>query len=234
MNLAPGFAVLAFSLCALPLGRVSGAGEEGRPFFGVRSRPLPPEVAAHAALEEGRGLLVDEVCPGSPAEAAGIRRHDILLEINGHPLLTCEQMQGVLGEIGRGGRARVTLRSRGETLEKHAVLGDLTEPTAVAAAESQTTPQMPQRRRVLIPSPAARTTPPDALSPFAVVPPQRLIRRDSTGEYVVTVENGRVTFTVTPSSGEGGHWVVDSPEQRARVPEAYREKLALMLPEHGR
>ncbi|HEX2235790.1 MAG TPA: trypsin-like peptidase domain-containing protein [Actinomycetota bacterium] len=44
-------------------------------------RPLPPRAAA--AIGRTRGVEVVEVVPGSPAERAGIRREDLIVEIGG-------------------------------------------------------------------------------------------------------------------------------------------------------
>jgi S1-C subfamily serine protease len=57
-------------------------------------RPLPPRAAA--ALGHDRGLGVIEVLPGSPAEVAGLRPGDIVVEANGRPVRDAGDLQRLL------------------------------------------------------------------------------------------------------------------------------------------
>jgi serine protease Do len=50
--------------------------------FGLQVEPLGAEAAARLGVPSGRGLLVTEVAPGSPADRAGLRRADVVLEVN--------------------------------------------------------------------------------------------------------------------------------------------------------
>jgi S1-C subfamily serine protease len=61
-------------------------GRVRRAYLGIAGgpRPLPPR-AAHA-MGRSRGVEVVEVVPGSPAEVAGIRHEDLIVEIGGAPV----------------------------------------------------------------------------------------------------------------------------------------------------
>jgi serine protease Do len=54
-------------------------GRVTRGWLGVGVQPLTPEIAAALGLESTRGALVSQVHPRSPAEAAGIRRGDVIV-----------------------------------------------------------------------------------------------------------------------------------------------------------
>jgi S1-C subfamily serine protease len=91
---------------------VSALMREGRfrrAFFGIAGgrRPLPPRVAQ--ALDRSSGLEVVEVIPGSPAARAGIRREDLLVDVDGAPIADAGDLQRLMvGEvIGRPVRVRV-------------------------------------------------------------------------------------------------------------------------------
>ncbi len=43
-------------------------------------------VRAQPALPDGQGVVVSEVVSGSPAEKAGVKKHDIVLELGGKPI----------------------------------------------------------------------------------------------------------------------------------------------------
>lgn len=54
--------------------------------FGVQVGPPDEALSAQLDLGKDEGLLVREVAEGSPAAKAGVRRHDILLRMNGKPV----------------------------------------------------------------------------------------------------------------------------------------------------
>ena len=49
--------------------------------FGVTVAPVEPVLAAHLGLEEGQGLLVITVAPGSPAATMGLQPYDLVLAV---------------------------------------------------------------------------------------------------------------------------------------------------------
>ena len=49
-------------------------------------RPLNPTLADQLDLPNDRGIVVNEVLPDSAAARAGIKPHDIVLEVNGQPI----------------------------------------------------------------------------------------------------------------------------------------------------
>lgn len=71
-------------------------------WIGLELGPLDPAVAAHVSLEEGQGLMVYEVLPGSPAEASGVQRFDILLSVAGMPLQDVVQLREQISEAKDG------------------------------------------------------------------------------------------------------------------------------------
>lgn len=54
--------------------------------FGFRVLPLTPEQSAELALQPGTGLLLYDAAVGSPAEKAGLRFLDVILEEDGQPV----------------------------------------------------------------------------------------------------------------------------------------------------
>ncbi|MFM2143199.1 MAG: hypothetical protein RLZZ476_1743, partial [Verrucomicrobiota bacterium] len=46
------------------------------PYIGVLTREVPEELRTQFSLLDGFGLLVEEVMPDSPAQAAGLKTHD--------------------------------------------------------------------------------------------------------------------------------------------------------------
>jgi serine protease Do len=81
-------------------------GHVRRAWVGIRVEPL-------AADEFGRyrGVKVSQVAPNSPADRAGIRLGDVLLEVNGKRMLTLLDYQGALIDMRAGDE--VSLRMDG-------------------------------------------------------------------------------------------------------------------------
>lgn len=63
------------------------------PTFGLKLANVPDVVYAQVPnLRQGRGLLVLQVTPDSPADRAGLSRYDILLSCDGNELLKPDQL----------------------------------------------------------------------------------------------------------------------------------------------
>jgi serine protease Do len=67
--------------------------------WGLRVAPLTPELAQRYDLTVREGVVVTEVAPGSPAESAGIRPGDAILEVNRQPVRTIEAFQQALARV---------------------------------------------------------------------------------------------------------------------------------------
>ena len=66
--------------------------------LGLTVQELTPEIAKHLGISESSGVLVSEVKAGSPAHRAGIRRGDVIKEIDRQPI---EDLQGYEREMAR-------------------------------------------------------------------------------------------------------------------------------------
>jgi len=91
------------------VGALMTEGRFRRAYLGIAggTRPLPPRVAA--TLQRTSGVEVVEVVSGSPAAQAGLRPEDLIVELNGVPVQTVDDIQRLMvGElIGAQVHARV-------------------------------------------------------------------------------------------------------------------------------
>ncbi len=53
-----------------------------REWFGLKVAPVTPDVAKELGLSKAEGVLVEGVDPGSTAQQAGLRKGDVILEVN--------------------------------------------------------------------------------------------------------------------------------------------------------
>src|SRR5437867_4879631 len=91
------------------VGALMTEGRFRRAYLGIAggTRPLPPRVASR--LRRSSGVEVVEVVDGSPAAQAGLRPEDLIVELNGVPVQTVDDIQRLMvGElIGAQVHARV-------------------------------------------------------------------------------------------------------------------------------
>jgi serine protease Do len=66
--------------------------------FGMRVQDLTPELADQLNLEEAEGVLVSGVDPAGPAGEAGVRRGDVIIEVNHREVKNTEELQAQLEE----------------------------------------------------------------------------------------------------------------------------------------
>ena len=92
----------------------------GRPTIGIMCFALTDGSAAFYGRD--RGIYVDGVTKGSPAEKAGLQRGDVILTANGQELITLEQFTLIRDETGVGGTMHLTVWRDGETFETNLIL----------------------------------------------------------------------------------------------------------------
>lgn len=85
--------------------------------LGVVVRPeIPAELRGYLGLEDGLGLMVDEVQPDMLAQRLGIERGDIVLQIGTQAIRGTADVQQALGDIAPGDKVEVKLLRRGKEL----------------------------------------------------------------------------------------------------------------------
>ncbi|HVI74835.1 MAG TPA: trypsin-like peptidase domain-containing protein [Anaeromyxobacteraceae bacterium] len=90
------------------LGGEEGEGGEGaqkpgaNDKLGIRIAPIPPKAASELGVQPDQGVLVVSVNPNGPAGTAGIRRNDVILEVNRQPVNKVEQVVGLIQQMKPG------------------------------------------------------------------------------------------------------------------------------------
>jgi serine protease Do len=79
-------------------------GKVTRGWLGIGIQPLTPELAKSFALSADEGILVNQVMPKSPAEAAGLKTGDLILSVDGKSVKDPRELQRIIAEteIGKG------------------------------------------------------------------------------------------------------------------------------------
>ena len=69
--------------------------------IGVVCLPAPEMIRSQLGLDEGTGLLVQQIQAGSPAEAGGLKKFDVLLYADDQQLSSVNDLTTVVNEIGQ-------------------------------------------------------------------------------------------------------------------------------------
>jgi serine protease Do len=83
--------------------------------FGVTVRKVTPEMADRLDLPQGKGVIVQDVKPGSFAEDVNLGRGDIILEVNKQPVNSEEEFAKVESSLKSGQDVVFLVRQRGST-----------------------------------------------------------------------------------------------------------------------
>jgi len=83
--------------------------------FGVTVRRLTPEMADRLEMPAGKGVIVQDVKPGSFAEDINLGRGDIILEINKQPVNSEEEFARIESSMKSGQDVVLLVRSRGSS-----------------------------------------------------------------------------------------------------------------------
>jgi serine protease Do len=85
--------------------------------FGVTVRKLSPEMADRLDVPSGKGVIVQDVKPGSFAEDIGMSRGDIILEVNKQPVNSEEEFSKVESSMKSGQDVVFLVRQRGSSAQ---------------------------------------------------------------------------------------------------------------------
>jgi serine protease Do len=103
-------------------------GKVSRGWLGVSGRDVPPEYG----VAPEKGALIDEVHPGGPGEAAGLKIGDRVLEIEGKPIADFDAMRTRIGEFAPNAKISVVLARNGKRETVMVTLDERPDPDALA------------------------------------------------------------------------------------------------------
>ncbi|MFA7384194.1 MAG: DegQ family serine endoprotease [Desulfurivibrionaceae bacterium] len=125
-NIGIGFAIPA-KLAKNVIGQLKEHGSVVRGWLGVMIQPVTPELAAQFKMERPIGALVGEVTPASPAEKAGVKPGDVIVEFNGEEISHMSMLPNLVAGTPVGSRAEITLFRKGALKKLPVVIAKLDE-----------------------------------------------------------------------------------------------------------
>tara|TARA_B100001123_G_scaffold219483_1_gene247640 strand:+ start:919 stop:2349 length:1431 start_codon:yes stop_codon:yes gene_type:complete len=120
---------IGFAIPANPASKVIKQlikfGETKRGWLGVRIQEVTKEIADVEKLEKPEGALVASVSENSPADKAGIKAGDIILEFDGKKVDTMRKLPKLVAQTEVGKRVKIVIWRNKKTITKKVLLGRL-------------------------------------------------------------------------------------------------------------
>ncbi|MBU3915682.1 Do family serine endopeptidase [bacterium] len=101
-----GFAI-PVTLAGKVIEQLKSKGEVSRGWLGIEIQELDKALADYYGLKEQSGILVSKVIADSPAEKAGIKSNDIIMEVNGQKTDSGRKIVTIISAINPGDTAEV-------------------------------------------------------------------------------------------------------------------------------
>lgn len=105
-NVGIGFAI-PINLARGIIDQLRASGTVTRGWLGVSIQDLTPELAEYYGVKDDKGALVGEVFKGDPADKAGIKPKDVIIEVDGNKVEDSRQLSQKIAGVPVGGEITV-------------------------------------------------------------------------------------------------------------------------------
>lgn len=105
-------------------------GEVSRGWLGVMIQEVDRELAQSFDMDRPRGALVARVMSDSPAQKAGLKPGDIVVEFNGRSIETSSKLPHIVGRMEAGSEAEAVILREGKRQTLNVTVGKLPEDIA--------------------------------------------------------------------------------------------------------
>ncbi len=110
-----GFAIPSNMVRSVTAQALAGSATVARPWIGVASQDVTPDIAASLGLPAPQGALVAEVDSGSPGEKAGLKAGDLILRAAGRDIANPAALDYRLAVTGIGNQVELEVWRDGDT-----------------------------------------------------------------------------------------------------------------------
>ncbi len=107
----------------LPQLRAKGRVSRGK--LGIGIQPVDPDAAELLGLTDAKGALVNSIEPGSPAEHAGVRVGDVIVEFNGQKVDEMDELPQLVAATAVGAKSKLTFVRKGKRQTVDVIVGAL-------------------------------------------------------------------------------------------------------------
>ncbi len=118
-----GFAI-PIDLAEFVIEQLKTDGKVVRGWLGVYVQKITPEIASSFDLKEDEGALVSDLASGGPAEKAGIKRGDVVVEFNGKKVSDVSDLTNFAAETPPGSEVDLKIIEDGKEKTVRVTLGN--------------------------------------------------------------------------------------------------------------
>jgi serine protease Do len=131
-----GFAVPVNTLREI-LPQLRDRGKVSRGYLGISIGNVDYQTAEAFGLDKAEGALVGDVDADTPAGKAGVKHGDIILEVDGRPIVNTHDLINYVSAKGPNSSVDLTILRNGERLERRVKLGERPGQTVEARNEGR-------------------------------------------------------------------------------------------------
>jgi serine protease Do len=133
-NIGIGFAIPS-NMARRVMDQLISKGQVQRGMLGVGIQGMTPALAASMGMKEMHGVLVRSVSPGGPADKAGLKPGDVILQLNGKVTDDENELRNEIAAMAPGATVTLTIWRNGAQQQVRATLGELTPESAQSTQE---------------------------------------------------------------------------------------------------
>jgi serine protease Do len=132
-NIGIGFAI-PINLAKELLPQLRGKGKVTRGFLGVLIQKVTPEIAESLGMDKGYGALVANVSKDGPADRAGVKVGDVIVEFDGKEVKDSGDLPIIVARTAVDKRARMKVLRDKKEVTLTVTVGELKDEEVVASA----------------------------------------------------------------------------------------------------
>ncbi|MDD2899851.1 MAG: Do family serine endopeptidase [Desulfuromonadaceae bacterium] len=129
-----GFAI-PVSMAKIVVDQLRNSGKVTRGYLGVRFQPLTPDLAKSFGLKSDKGVLIASVEKDTPAEKAGIKQGDVILEYDGKPINDGSELPRFVAATPVDKKVKISLVRDGEKKVIYLIVGKMNDKESSSAAD---------------------------------------------------------------------------------------------------
>jgi serine protease Do len=137
-NQGVGFAI-PINMARSVMDQIVGHGKVVRGYLGLFPQDVTPALAKEFGLSKPGGALVSGLKPDAPAAHAGLKNGDVILELNGQPVESANDLRLRISQTAPGSSVKLLVSREGKTQDMNVTLGELPPDKSAEEAPGEST-----------------------------------------------------------------------------------------------
>jgi serine protease Do len=138
-NQGIGFAI-PINMARSVMDQIVSHGKVVRGYLGIQIQALTPDLAKQFGINQGGGALVGQVEGDTPAAKAGLKRGDVIVSLNGQPVVSDRDLRLRISQTAPGTNVKLGVSRGGKVQDFSVTLGELPEKVAQEGAGNESAP----------------------------------------------------------------------------------------------